>query len=56
MNQLLIVVLATACFVVAVDLIVTRVRQRARSKSATSELPLTEEGPVDEPKEGVAIE
>ena len=56
MNQLLIAVLAVACFVVAVDLIVTRVRQRARSKPPTPEPPLTEEDPVDEPKEGIAIE
>jgi hypothetical protein len=56
MNQLLIAVLAVACFVVAVDLIVTRVRQRARSKSVTSELPLTEQDPIDETKEGIAIE
>ena len=56
MNQILIAVLAVACFVVDIDLIVTRVRQRARSKSVTSELPFTEEDPVDEPKEGIAIE
>ena len=56
MNQILIAVLAVTCFVVAADLLVTRVRQRARSKSFTSELPLTEEDPVDEPKEGIAIE
>ena len=56
MNQLLNTVLAVACFVVVVDLIVTRVRQRARAKPLTPELPLTEEDLVHEPQEGVAIE
>ena len=56
MNQLLIAVLAIACFVLAVDLIITRVRQRARSKSFTPEATLTEEDLGDEPKEGVALE
>ena len=56
MNQLLIAVLA--CFVLAVDLVITRVRvrQRAPSKSITREPTLTEEDLGDEPKEGVAIE
>ena len=58
MNQLLIAVLAVACFVLAADLIITRirVRQRARTKSVTSEPTLTEEKLEGEPKEGVAIE
>jgi hypothetical protein len=56
MNQLLIAVLTVSCFVLAVDLIITRVRQRARSKSFTPEATLTEEDLGDEPKEEVAIE
>ena len=58
MNPILIAVLTIACFVLAVDLVITRVRvrQRGRSKSVTPEPTLTEEDLGDEPKEGVAIE
>jgi hypothetical protein len=56
MNQILIVVLAIACFVLAVDLLTTHLRKRARSNSVTPEPTLTEEDLGDEPKEGVAIE
>ena len=56
MNQILIVVLAIACFVLAVDLLTTHLRKRARSLSVTPEPRLTEEDLGDEPKEGVAIE
>ena len=56
MNQTLIAVLAVASFVLAVDLITTYLRKRARSKSVTPEPTLTEEELGDEPKEGVAID
>jgi hypothetical protein len=56
MNQLLLAVLTVACFVLAVDLLTTHLRKRARSKSVTPEPTLTEEDSGDEPKEGVAIE
>ena len=56
MNQILIVVLAIACFVLAVDLLTTHLRKRARSKSVTPEPTLTEEDLGNEPKEGVALE
>ena len=56
MNQTLIAVLAVASFVLAVDLITTYLRKRARSKSVTPEPPLTEEELGGEPNEGVAIE
>ena len=56
MNQTLIAVLAVASFVLAVDLITTYLRKRARSKSVTPELPLTEEELAGDPSEGVAIE
>jgi hypothetical protein len=56
MNQTLIAVLAVASFVLAVDLITTYFRKRARSLSVTPEPPLTEEELGGEPKEGVAIE
>ena len=56
MNQILIAVLAVACFVLAADLIITHLRQRARSKPLTPEPPLMEEELEGEPKEGVAIE
>jgi hypothetical protein len=56
MNQILIAVLAVACFVLVADLIITHLRQRARSKPLTPEPPLTEEELEGEPKEGVAIE
>jgi hypothetical protein len=56
MNQLLLAVLTVACFVLAVDLLTTHLRKRARSKSVTPEPTLTEEELGDEPKEGVAIE
>jgi hypothetical protein len=58
MNQILIAALVVACFVLAVDLVITRVRvrQRARSKSVTPEPPPTEEELGGEPNEGVAIE
>ena len=56
MNQILIAVLAVACFVLAADLIITHLRQRARSKSVAPEPTLTEEELGGEPKEGVTIE
>ena len=56
MNQILIAVLTVACFVLAVDLITTYLRKRARSRSVTPEPPPTEEESVGERKEGVAIE
>ena len=56
MNQILIAVLGTACFVRAVDLVTTHVRKRARASSVTPEPPLTEEDLGDEPEEGVALE
>ena len=56
MNQTLIVVLAVAGFVLAVDLVTTCVRKRARSKSVTLEPPLAEEELEGEPNEGAAIE
>jgi organic hydroperoxide reductase OsmC/OhrA len=58
MNQILIAALVAACFVLAVDLVITRVRvrQRARPKSVTPEPPPTEEELGGEPNEGVAIE
>ena len=56
MNQILIAVLVVACFVLAADLIITHLRQRARSKFFTPKPPLTEEELKGEPKEGVAIE
>ena len=56
MNQLLIIGLTIACFVLAIDLLTTHLRKRARSKSVTPEPMLTEEDLGDEPKEGVAIE
>ena len=56
MSQLLIAVLTIACFVLAVDLLTTHLRKRARSKSVTPEPPLTEEELGSEPKQGVTIE
>jgi hypothetical protein len=56
MNQILIAVLTIACFVLAVDLLTTHLRKRARSNSGTPEPTLTETESGDEPKEGVAIE
>ena len=56
MNQILIAVLAAACFVLAIDLLTTHLRRRARSKSVTLEPPLTEEELGGEPNEGVTIE
>ena len=56
MNPILIAVLAIACFVMAVDLLTTHLRKRARSNSVTPEPRLTEEDLGDEPNEGVAIE
>ena len=56
MNQTLIAFLTIAGFVLAVDLVTTWLRKRARSKSVTPEPPLTEEELEGEPDEGVAIE
>jgi hypothetical protein len=56
MNQILIAVLAVACFVLAVDLITTYLRTRARSRFVTPEPLPTEEESGGERKEGVAIE
>ena len=56
MNQILIAVLTVACFVLAVDLLTTHLRKRARSQSGAPEPTLTEEDLGDEPKEGVALE
>ena len=56
MNQTLIAALAVASFVLAVDLITTYLRKRARSKSVTPEPPPTKEEVGSEPNEGVAIE
>ena len=56
MNPILIAVLAIACFVLAVDLLTTHLRRRARSLSVTPEPTLVEEDWGDEPKEAVAIE
>lgn len=56
MNQALIAVLTMAGFVLAVDLVTTYVRKRARSKSGTPEPTLTEEELGGEPSEGVTIE
>ena len=56
MNQILIAVLAISCFVLAVDLLTTYLRKRARSQSGAPEQLLTENDLRDEPKEGVAIE
>ena len=56
MNPILIAVLAIACFVMAVDLLTTHLRKRARSNSVTPEPRLTEEDLGYEPNEGVAIE
>jgi hypothetical protein len=56
MNQLLLAVLTVACFVLAVDLLTTHLRKRARSKSVTPEPLLTEEELEGEPKEEVVIE
>ena len=56
MNPILIAVLTIACFVLAVDLLTTHLRKRARSNSVTPEPTLTEEDLGDEPNEGVAIE
>ncbi len=56
MNQALIAFLAIAGFVLAVDLVTTCLRKRARSKSVTPEPPLTEEELEGAPDEGVAIE
>ena len=56
MNQILIAVLAVACFVLAADLITTYLRKRARSRSVTLEPTLAQEESGDEPQEGAAIE
>ena len=56
MNLILIAVLAVACFVLAVDLLTTYLRKRARFRSGAPEAMLTEEDLGDEPKEGIAIE
>jgi hypothetical protein len=58
MNQILIAALVVACFVLAVDLVITRVRvhQRARPRSVTLDTPPADEEMVGEPNEGVAIE
>ena len=56
MNEILFAVLTIACFVLAVDLLTTHLRKRARSKSVTPEPTLTEEDLGNEPKEGVALE
>ena len=56
MNQLLIAVLAIASFVLAVDLVTTCLRKRARSKSVIPEPSLRDEESGGEPKGGVAIE
>ena len=56
MNQILIVVLAIACFVLTVDLFTTHLRKRARSLSVTPEPTLTGEDSGDEPTEEFAIE
>ena len=56
MNLILIAVLAVACFVLAVDLLTTYLRKRARSQSVTPEPTLKEADLRDEPKEGLVIE
>ena len=56
MSQILFAVLIMAGFVLAVDLVITHLRKRARSKSVTPEPTLTEEDLGNEPKEGVALE
>ena len=56
MDQILIAVLAVAGFVLAVDLLTTHLRKRARSLSVTPELTLTGEDSGDEPTEEFAIE
>ena len=56
MTQTLIAVLTTACFVLAVDLAITWLRKRARSRSVPPEPVLTEEEVGGEPNEGVALE
>ena len=56
MNQALIAFLTIAGFVLAVDWFTTRLRKRARSKSATLEPPPTEEELGGAPDEGVTIE
>ena len=56
MNPILIAVLTIACFVLAVDLLTTHLRKRARSKSVTPEPTLTEDDLGDEPKQGVTVE
>ena len=56
MSQIFFAVLTMAGFVLAVDLLTTYLRKRARFKSGAPEPMLTEEDLVDEPKEGIAIE
>ena len=56
MNQILIVVLAIACFVLAVDLLTTHLRKRARFKSGAPEPTPTKQDAGAEPHEGVALE
>ena len=56
MNQILIAASTIVCFVLAVDLLTTHLRKRARSQSGAPEPTLTEEDLGDEPKEGVAID
>ena len=56
MNQILIVVLAVAGFVLAVDLITTYLSKRARFKSGAPEPTATKQDAGAEPHEGVALE
>ena len=56
MNQILIAVLAIACFVLAVDLLTTHVRKRARSQPGAPEPTPTKQDAGAEPHEGVALE
>ena len=56
MSQILLAVLTMAGFVLAVDLLTTHLRKRARSQSGTPEPMLPEEDLGDEPKEGIALE
>ena len=53
MNQVLTAVLAVASFVLAIDLLTTKLRKRVRPRSIAPEPPASDGEPGEEPKRGV---
>ena len=56
MSQILFAVLTIACFVLAVDLLTTHLRKRARFQSGAPEPMPTKQDAGAEPHKGVALE